>query len=128
MLFWFCLLKHKSSYDMRISVWSSDVCSSDLWLDAPGLPRHVMRYEDMVADIERSMRGLLAFLRVPVKDGQMRRAIRAASFESLQKQEREKGFQIGRASCRKRVCQYVSVSVVAVALKKQNKQMNEQTK
>ncbi|HET7409824.1 MAG TPA: sulfotransferase domain-containing protein, partial [Paracoccaceae bacterium] len=63
------------------------------WLEAPGLPRHVMRYEDMVADIERSTRGMLEFLRVPVKDGQMRRAIRAASFESLQKQEREKGFR-----------------------------------
>src|SRR3546814_13526324 len=28
--------------------------------------------------------------------------------------------QIGRASCRERVCQYVSISVVAVLLKKQN--------
>src|SRR3546814_16353476 len=27
--------------------------------------------------------------------------------------------QIGRASCRERVCQYVSISVVAVSLKKQ---------
>src|SRR3546814_14246192 len=24
---------HKTAYDMRISDWSSDVCSSDLWLD-----------------------------------------------------------------------------------------------
>ena len=63
------------------------------WTEAPGLPRHVMRYEDMVANIERSVRALLAFLRVPVKDGQLRRAIRAASFETLQKQEREKGFR-----------------------------------
>src|SRR3546814_14767052 len=29
--------------------------------------------------------------------------------------------QIGRASCRERVCQYVYVSVVAVSLKKKNK-------
>src|SRR3546814_21044591 len=28
--------------------------------------------------------------------------------------------QIGRASCRERVCQYVSISVVAVSLKKKN--------
>src|SRR3546814_20265623 len=28
--------------------------------------------------------------------------------------------QIGRASCRERVCQYVSISVVAVSLKKTN--------
>src|SRR3546814_12559036 len=31
------------------------------------------------------------------------------------------GYQIGRASCRERVCQYVSLSVVAVSLKKQYK-------
>src|SRR3546814_13227760 len=26
--------KHKTAYEMRISDWSSDVCSSDLWPDA----------------------------------------------------------------------------------------------
>src|SRR3546814_11323821 len=30
------------------------------------------------------------------------------------------GQEIGRASCRERVCQYVSISVVAVSLKTQN--------
>src|SRR3546814_20152985 len=30
--------------------------------------------------------------------------------------------EIGRASCRERVCQYVSISVVAVSLKKKNNQ------
>lgn len=73
-----------------IGRWDDHIGS---WTDAPGLPRHVMRYEDMVADTERAFRGLFAFLRVPVQDGQLRRAIRAASFESLQKQEREKGFR-----------------------------------
>src|SRR3546814_11919918 len=33
--------------------------------------------------------------------------------------------QIGRASCRERVCQYVSISVVAVSLKKKNTILNE---
>src|SRR3546814_17382238 len=32
---------------------------------------------------------------------------------------RMKDLEIGRASCRERVCQYVSISVVAVSLKKQ---------
>src|SRR3546814_19070836 len=32
--------------------------------------------------------------------------------------------QIGRASCRERVCQYVSISVVAVYLKKKKKRQN----
>lgn len=62
------------------------------WTRAPGLPRHILRYEDAKANPERAFRGLLRFLRAPVKDGQLRRAIRAASFESLKKQERQKGF------------------------------------
>lgn len=65
----------------------------DSWLNAPGLPRHYMRYEDMTADTAKEMRKLLAFLRVPVKEGQLKRAIRAASFKELQRQERQQGFQ-----------------------------------
>src|SRR3546814_15212010 len=30
MLFWFFFFKQKTAYEMRISDWSSDVCSSDL--------------------------------------------------------------------------------------------------
>src|SRR3546814_2187396 len=30
MYFWFFFVKQKTAYDMRISDWSSDVCSSDL--------------------------------------------------------------------------------------------------
>src|SRR3546814_10297051 len=30
MRFFFCFFKQKSAYEMRISDWSSDVCSSDL--------------------------------------------------------------------------------------------------
>src|SRR3546814_4503029 len=29
---WFCFCKQKTAYEMRISDWSSDVCSSDLWI------------------------------------------------------------------------------------------------
>src|SRR3546814_4246661 len=35
--FEFFLFKQKTAYEMRISDWSSDVCSSDLWFRA-GLP------------------------------------------------------------------------------------------
>src|SRR3546814_6333555 len=38
-LFFFC--KQKTAYEMRISDWSSDVCSSDLHDMAPGGDRHV---------------------------------------------------------------------------------------
>src|SRR3546814_6799475 len=30
LFFWFVFFKQKTAYDMRISDWSSDVCSSDL--------------------------------------------------------------------------------------------------
>src|SRR3546814_17563611 len=36
--------------------------------------------------------------------------------------------KIGRASCRERVCQYVSISVVAVSLKKKQLKNNNSTK
>ena len=63
------------------------------WLEAPGLARHVIRYEDMIADTEKAMRGLLAFLQAPVRDGPLRRAIRMSSFKELQKQEATRGFK-----------------------------------
>lgn len=73
-----------------IGRWDDHVTS---WRDAPGLPLHIMRYEDLLTDTEAEIRRLFAFLRMPVKDGQLRRAIRAASFKNLQKQERQKGFK-----------------------------------
>src|SRR3546814_1434986 len=36
--FFFFFFKHKTAYDMRISDWSSDVCSSDLLLLLPEIP------------------------------------------------------------------------------------------
>src|SRR3546814_7448535 len=32
----FCVFKQKTAYEMRISDWSSDVCSSDLWRKTGG--------------------------------------------------------------------------------------------
>src|SRR3546814_1991228 len=45
-MFFFC--KQKTAYELRISDWSSDVCSSDLPVDIilPILPRRVQRHVD----------------------------------------------------------------------------------
>jgi len=72
-----------------IGRWDDHVRS---WAEAPGLPLHVVRYEDLLADTERAFRALLGFLRIDASDGQLRRTIRATSFEALQRQEREIGF------------------------------------
>lgn len=63
------------------------------WLTAPGLSRHAIRYEDLVRDTETAMRGLLRFLQTPVRDGQLRRAIRHSRFDELRRQEKAGGFR-----------------------------------
>ena len=69
--------------------WDDHVRS---WTGAPGLPRHVMRYEDMLADPERAFRELFRFLRLPVEVDRMKRTLELTSFDSLRRQEEEKGF------------------------------------
>src|SRR3546814_7484175 len=72
----FFFFKQKTAYEMRISDWSSDVCSSDLphCPDCRDLPR--IRRELLWRDLCRRLAGAAAA-------------------------------EIGRASCRERVCQYV---------------------
>src|SRR3546814_12320230 len=99
MVFFF---KQKTAYEMRISDWSSDVCSSDLLAVLGDVQRRRLRGVEL-AGAEQV--GLEEFLQHQVAPGP--RALSRAARE------------LGRASCRERVCQYVSLSVVAVSL--QNK-------
>src|SRR3546814_11251330 len=98
---------------MRISDWSSDVCSSDLLVKEGG------RVEKLSVAV--LVNGTYA------GDGesrsyQPRGAEEMKKIETLVKsalgysEDREDTVQeIGRASCRERVCQYGSISVVAVS-------------
>src|SRR3546814_3117805 len=81
--------KHKTAYDMRISDWSSDVCSSDLLAG--------MRSDgDFVQTDHVRNRVLRKFAQVdPLAFTQLADELQALPLE------------IGRASCRERVCQYV---------------------
>src|SRR3546814_18132082 len=102
--------KQKTAYEMRISDWSSDVCSSDLPAHrgrgvAPqphrlgGLPLHLAHEHHVglgrLSPVDR--------LRLVAE------IIVAVLSEGLA--------QIGKASGRERVCQYVLISVVAESLK-----------
>src|SRR3546814_20724525 len=93
---------------MRISDWSSDVCSSDL------------RGFDGLARIGR--RG-----KAPIDTPEARGIIVAAhrqqcaADDAIGRQSVQDRPEIGRASCRERVCQYVENSVVDVAFKKKTK-------
>src|SRR3546814_10745313 len=79
-LFVFFFFKQKTAYEMRISDWSSDVCSSDLW----DLATVIMLFASIL--LAGSLRGNPAL--VDPAGGM-------------------KAPEIGRASCRERVCQYV---------------------
>src|SRR3546814_2523240 len=82
----FFFFKQKTAYEMRISDWSSDVCSSDLrTFELPSLPF------DFAAVPRVTILGCgTAYLAGMVA-----------------KYWFEQVAQIGRASCRERVCQYV---------------------
>src|SRR3546814_16305990 len=88
--------KQKTAYEMRISDWSSDVCSSDL-------PRRR-------AAAHRGAPGPWRLSPWPWAFCPRRPRSRFSSCA------RPCPRQIGRASCRESVCQYVSISVVAVSL------------
>src|SRR3546814_2696565 len=100
----FCFLKQKTAYEMRISDWSSDVCSSDLiggiaaaaigeraFLGHLGQERHVFYVEGFV-ELEARVEPAETVVFGGIRNVMPRTHV----FE-----------QIGRASCRERVCQYV---------------------
>src|SRR3546814_4735481 len=100
----FFFFKQKTAYEMRISDWSSDVCSSDL--------RQGQAYDQLIAKArqytnetrfqrEGRLRREAGRLGVPegVSTGGGGRASRSSHPPRRQ--------QTGRASCRERVCQDV---------------------
>jgi len=69
--------------------WSGHVAS---WLDQTDVPVRLLRYEDMRADPFTTFRAALRFAERPAEDDEIRRAIRHADFDELQRQETERGF------------------------------------
>src|SRR3546814_9899966 len=80
----FFFFKQKTAYEMRISDWSSDVCSSDL--------RALGNHPELDADPGRPRLAGTCLAQSPRRHG-----VAAGQIDR----------QIGRASCRERVCQYV---------------------
>src|SRR3546814_19644875 len=105
---------------MRISDWSSDVCSSDLSLGEYSalVASGALAFADALRLVE--LRGQLMQSAVPEGVGGMAAVVGLddATVEAFCAEYPGEGVQIGRASCRERGCQYVSISVVAVPLKK----------
>src|SRR3546814_4863136 len=87
--------KQKTAYEMRISDWSSDVCSSDLRARIRG-----MCLPHRPSAVRWSLTSAPAGTAAHAMRGGSRRHSDAAG-------HRNYAGQIGRASCRERVCQYV---------------------
>src|SRR3546814_4964781 len=103
---WWCntlsvfLFKQKTAYEMRISDWSSDVCSSDLTAEYAhdGERRVARRYPPDPG---------AAFRAIRQSPDACRAARGRARLQPRSRRAADAPSQIGRASCRERVCQYV---------------------
>src|SRR3546814_7796017 len=98
----FFFFKQKTAYEMRISDWSSDVCSSDL----PQEPDHadfLIFGEGTAFDLAVNDRTGQEFVGVLFLLGDET----AQEFEHAGKRPLHLLEEIGRASCRERACQYV---------------------
>src|SRR3546814_4498715 len=90
LLFVFFFFKQKTAYEMRISDWSSDVCSSDLRVFAS------------------SRESLIPFgTYLPIEPNESPQTVRHDGRNSSRPPIIWSRGKIGRASCRERVCQYV---------------------
>src|SRR3546814_8728557 len=100
MVFFF---KQKTAYEMRISDWSSDVCSSDLrWIVVVGAFFTLARFSEAFLILQAQSVGLQLMM-IPVVLVVMNIAYALSAYPAGALSDRK----IGRASCRERVCQYV---------------------
>src|SRR3546814_8170508 len=89
--------KQKTAYEMRISDWSSDVCSSDLPMRSAAAGEAAS-----MSSAPKPMRAI-SESRVQRSTVHHQRPIRLVSVRTVLLSHAK----IGRASCRERVCQYV---------------------
>src|SRR3546814_13249408 len=101
---------------MRISEWSSDVCSSDLLKEGKV---DVAGYLPQFLPPIQSDPNLVKVFDTCTAEGPPASVVLVAKQEFIDaNREAMVDMQIGRASCRERVGPYGSISVVAVSLKK----------
>src|SRR3546814_5957142 len=98
----FFFFKQKTAYEMRISDWSSDVCSSDLVVMAGRLVETELQVDRRQREFGRLDGAALQGIE-GVAAGQ-RHGIDAKLRDDPGADDHE---EIGRASCREGVCQYV---------------------
>src|SRR3546814_9093864 len=95
MMWLFFFFKQKTAYEMRIRDWSSDVCSSDLLIfaDRAAEDRAILGIGGRAVDEEAAVADALGCDQY--------------AFGIHSRQDVAEALEIGRESCRERVCQYV---------------------
>jgi hypothetical protein len=73
-----------------LSSWRGHVES---WVDQSGLPLHVIRYENMLADTLTTFRQALTFIGIDVDEARLQKAVEFSRFNVVKKQEQEIGFK-----------------------------------
>src|SRR3546814_7644447 len=103
-MFVFFFFKQKTAYEMRISDWSSDVCSSDLCI-AERRAKEPLRawwhFEKLIILLLDPGFRLTEALHCN------RSFVKRKRWFDVEGNAHEGIWKIGRASCRERVCQYV---------------------
>src|SRR3546814_7843516 len=105
----FFFFKQKTAYEMRISDWSSDVCSSDLAGKQQGGAGRLGNRRHIVHVVKQHLiLDLHAFVgRCDVREnGGSAPDVYLAGEPEIERRRRPVQ-KLGRASCRERVCQYV---------------------
>src|SRR3546814_4918270 len=107
-----CFFMQKTAYDVRISVWSADVCSPDLWsaMDHRDLLSGFVRLHILLHAADEPVYGSwiieeLAHHGYKLSPGTLYPMLHAMGRRAISSVARSN--EIGRASCRERVCQYV---------------------
>src|SRR3546814_15682440 len=125
----FFFFKQKTAYEMRISDWSSDVCSSDLKrariddiIAAAGVARgtfynYYTSIEELLDDLWERV-GKEPFKRIQSATHNLSDPAERLAAEARLVLDMAQRNQIGRASCRERACQCWSISGVAELVKK----------
>src|SRR3546814_2252902 len=97
---WVFFFKQKTAYEMRISDWSSDVCSSDLEFAVPN------GESDRTGNRSSPLTNKIRWARTCAAAHRHRRECEG-DLSTLGGSGFPASAEIGRASCRERVCQYV---------------------
>src|SRR3546814_9934855 len=100
----FFFFKQKTAYEMRISDWSSDVCSSDL-LGTALLHSAIVVEKRDTPKVWTVLLAILTFSFSLIGTFIVRSGVLTSVHAFATDPERGVFIQIGRASCRERVCQ-----------------------